>query len=225
MNKLACVSIASLIVLAGCNGSDKPNKMVTYDITVINASNNQPLSPLAVVLHKDNYIAWELGAPASMGLEELAESGSPMAFLQEFGDEAYESVAGTGIIPPGGSETVSLSIVDSTTPLLSVATMMVNTNDAFAGITGKMLKHLETGTVYSMALPIYDAGTEANSESAASIPGPAAGGEGLNTARDDFGFVAMHPGVVTADDGLSSSTLDESHRFASGSVILQISKQ
>jgi len=59
----------------------------------------------------------------------------------------------------------------------------------------------------------YDAGTEANSETAATIPGPAAGGEGYNSTRDDRDTVGGHPGVISADDGLTGSALDASHRF------------
>ena len=60
---------------------------------------------------------------------------------------------------------------------------------------------------------IYDAGTESNDESASTVPGPAAGGEGFNLARNDRDFSAVHGGVVTADDGLTGSALDETHRF------------
>jgi hypothetical protein len=63
-------------------------------------------------------------------------------------------------------------------------------------------------------LPAWDAGTEANSEASGTIPGPADGGEGYNATRDDLvNFVAIHRGVISADDGLNSSILDESHRF------------
>ena len=59
----------------------------------------------------------------------------------------------------------------------------------------------------------YDAGTEANSEAAGTIPGPADSGEGFNEERDDVNYVAMHPGVVSQHDGLSSSVLSSQHKF------------
>ena len=59
----------------------------------------------------------------------------------------------------------------------------------------------------------YDAGTEANSEAAGTIPGPADSGEGFNEMRDDINRVAMHPGVVTQDDGLASSVLTSQYKF------------
>lgn len=40
------------------------------------------------------------------------------------------------------------------------------------------------------------------------------GGEGFNAARSDINdIVRGDGGVVTADDGLSSSVLNQSHRF------------
>ena len=68
----------------------------------------------------------------------------------------------------------------------------------------------------SFRLNVYDSGTEADSETAATIPGPATmgQGEGFNVARDDRADqVTMHPGVVTQDDGLPDSVLDSTHRF------------
>ena len=63
----------------------------------------------------------------------------------------------------------------------------------------------------------YDTGTEANTESADTVPGPAAGGgaqEGFNAARDDVrDAVFVHAGVITADDGLTSSTLSFTNRW------------
>ena len=61
-------------------------------------------------------------------------------------------------------------------------------------------------------LSTYDAGTEANSESAGTVP--AQGGEGFNAVRDDSkGAVRLHSGVVSADDGLSTSSLKSINRF------------
>ena len=44
----------------------------------------------------------------------------------------------------------------------------------------------------------------------------------MNTARDDVDFVAMHPGVVTADDGLSSSVLTGEHKFDNPALSVKI---
>jgi len=64
-----------------------------------------------------------------------------------------------------------------------------------------------------LTAPIYDAGTEQNSEIAATIPGSAAEGKGFNIARNAVNFVARRSGIVSQDDGFGGSALDQSHRF------------
>ena len=73
--------------------------------------------------------------------------------------------------------------------LLSAVTMLENTNDAFSGINAMNIMNLSVGESISMHLGSYDAGTEKNSEQKSTIPGPAAGGEGYNSNRDDVDFV------------------------------------
>ena len=96
---------------------------------------------------------------------------------------------------------------------LTVVTMLVNTNDAFGGLNGQSLDQLAVGQSAIFMAPAYDAGTEANSESAATVPGPAAGGEGFNAVRDDMDFVRIHPGVISDQDGLAGSALSGDHRW------------
>ena len=72
---------------------------------------------------------------------------------------------------------------------------------------------LAIGDNISMMTVSYDSGTEANSEAMGSIPGPADGGEGYNSSRDDVDYVALHPGIVSMDDGLTTSVLSAEHKF------------
>ena len=73
---------------------------------------------------------------------------------------------------------------------------------------------MAVGDAVTLRAIAYDSGTEANTETAATIPGPAGGGEGFNAARDDIADqVAMHSGVVGQDDGFATSDLTGQHRF------------
>ena len=71
---------------------------------------------------------------------------------------------------------------------------------------------------------LADAGTEVNSEAAGTMPGPADGGEGFNATRTDTGYVAMHPGVVTVDDGLTNSVLTVQHKFDNPAVRIMVTR-
>ena len=223
---LAITSVA--LIATACDSSSNggglgttnppPPTMVTFDVTVNNLTNAQPLSPIAVIAHQNTFPVFAVGQPASAGLETLAEGGDNSALLAEA--TAVAGIGGTasGAAPigPAGSETVSVTFDEGSQGLMtiSVSTMLVNTNDAITGVNAIPLAGMQVGDSVTMRSIAYDAGTEANSESAAHIPGPAGGGEGFNAARDDIADrVAMHPGVVGQDDGFATSDLNGQHRF------------
>lgn len=193
---------------------------VKYSVTLTNLTAGQPLSPTALVLHKPGYHGFTLGMPASVELEYIAEAGDPAALLTDVTSRTttYTSAKPDTGIAPGASVTVELSadipLAEETWPQLSALSMLGNTNDGFTGLDAVNLGELgegDTMTLYSLS---YDAGTENNSESAATVPGPAAGGEGFNPMRDDpVSWVAMHPGVLTQDDGNPDSALTSINRW------------
>jgi len=221
--------IAGSIGLYACDNSDDtaavqppppppPPAMADFAVTVTNLTNAQPLSPVAVIGHSEGFSVFAVGSPASEGLEELAEGGANATLIAEADGDAAVVVTGSGAAPigPAGSETVTISVLDSDRfgLLLSVSSMLVNTNDAFTGLNGVAVQAMAVGDVITLDAIAYDAGTEADTEMAIHIPGPAGGGEGFNAVRDDQADrVAMHAGVVSQDDGLASSDLSEQNRF------------
>jgi len=205
--------------LSGCGSSSGTPEVVppplpaafTFEVEVINLTNNQPLSPVALIAHRNGNI-WTLGESAFFELETLAEGGNNSLIVSN--NFAPLNASGAAPIGPGGRETISITVFDSIDGLyLSSATMLVNTNDAFTGFNRFDVSGFAVGQSETVMTPAYDAGTEANSEAEGTMPGPADGGEGVNIARDDVDFVSLHNGVVTADFGLTSSILNESHRF------------
>ncbi|MEZ9197572.1 spondin domain-containing protein [Shewanella sp. 10N.286.54.B9] len=229
---LALVAFAT-IGLAGCSDNDNDSPapieppvvapvMQDYSVTVTNLTANQPMSPIAVVAHSNDSTLWSTGMPASVALETLAESGDSSGLVDETG--VNELLSGAGILVPGGSETISVSLEQDSVASLSVVTMLVNTNDAFAGTTGFNLAALAVDQTAALRVIAYDAGTEANSEAKGTIPGPADGGEGFNAARDDNDKVHAHPGVISMDDGLMDSVLSVSHRFDNPVLLIKVTR-
>jgi hypothetical protein len=216
---LIAASLATFLLACGGGGSSsssiEPAATSNYQIVLTNLTNNQPLSPVALILHSDPFSAWEEGLPASDALEALAESGSPAELLQaaDADSNVLATASGAGIVLPGGQASLDVGVDTGEDLRLTVATMLVNTNDAFGGLLSRSIGELGVGEAAVFYAPAYDAGTEANSESAASIPGPAAGGEGFNVSRDDSDTVHIHPGVISSQDGLAGSVLDGSHRW------------
>jgi hypothetical protein len=206
-----------------------PPAMATFDVTVTNLTNGQPLSPLAIIAHQDGYAVFTIGAAATAGLEMLAEGGDNTALIAEADADANVTATASGAAPvgPAASDTVSITVLESELPglLLSVSTMLVNTNDAISGVNGASVADMQVGDSATWRAIAYDAGTEADTEAAAHIPGPAGGGEGFNAARDDDADrVAMHSGVVSQDDGFAASDLSGQQRFDNPVVQVRIER-
>lgn len=219
--------LAATVLLAACGGSSNNDSVSNIDqdyvftVEVTNLTYAQPLSPPALVIHDSAYELFSEGSAASIGLEELAESGSNTALLGEAEtyDSVIQTIAGDSVILPGASQVFTVRIdaelddeLENTQ--ISLITMLVNTNDAFTGEKSIDISQLEVDQSNTYNGVVWDSGTEENTESAASIPGPAANGEGFNSSREnDLDKVVFHGGVVSADDGLSTSVLTQAHRF------------
>ncbi len=207
------------VLIGGCDSSnDGPPPMASFEVTVTNLTNAQPLSPIAVIAHRSGYTVFSVGTAASQELEMLAEGGDNTALLAAADTDTMVIATASGAAPigPAGSETVAVTLAESELSdlLLSISTMLVNTNDAFTGQSETPIGAMAVGDIMTLHGVAYDAGTEADTELATEIPGPAGGGEGFNAVRDDqTDVVSMHSGIVSQDDGLASSNLTEQHRF------------
>ena len=226
-SKLALLTTLTLLVSA-CNDNDAPVVVTppppveySYTVTVTNLTYAQPLSPLGVILHSDNKL-WMVGETASLALEKLAEGGDNTDFLADA--NALASNSSDGVILPGTMSTVTITTTDRMATNFTAATMLVNTNDAFSGLTGIDISTIAVDGTKSWNLNVYDAGTELNSEAVGTIPGPADSGTGFDETRDDVDFVGYHSGVVSQDDGLSSSVLTQAHRFDNPAIKLTITR-
>ncbi len=185
-----------------------------FEVTAVNLTAAQPLSPIAVMVHDDSFSAFSIGQPASIALETLAEGGDNSELLATAG--ALADTSGEGPLGPGASETLAVELPDDNTAdmRVTVVSMLVNTNDAITAVNAVDVSGLAVGESMVVSGRSYDTGTEANDELGANIPGPAGGGEGFNEVRDDLrDQVTLHPGVVGFDGGLGTSDLSELHRW------------
>ncbi len=195
-----------------------PPVLFTYQVEVINLTAGQIFSPIALVAHDDRYQAFNVGEVATTGVEILAEDGDNTEFLNEasMSEGIRITMSADGPTMPGITAVFLVSIEEDEVPgtMISLATMLINTNDAMTAALGLNVEDLTVGETFAVTTISYDAGTEANSEAPGTIPGPADGGEGFNAVRDDvMDIIRGHSGVVTSDDGLASSTLNQLHRW------------
>lgn len=181
-------------------------RVATYEITIQNLTGSQPITPAVVAVHQGRHELFRRGRAASNGIQQLAENGGVPILAAEVAanmDVAASTVVGTGPIAPGGSATGSLEVLGSATRL-SLAAMLVCTNDGFGGIDGKRLPRWigESSTVYARS---YDAGTELNTELISDLVPPCDGdlttGSGeSNPALFEGGVVRRHGGITGAGD-------------------------
>ncbi len=206
---------------------------VTFEVTLTNMTLAQPMSPVAVMLHRDGFNSFIDGQTASVGLELLAEGGDNTDVLAEVEATAEHLASGstTGPIPPASiAEPITLTLTEDQLDdvRLSVITMLVHTNDAISGVNGVDISNMAAGDSIALTGPTWDAGTESNDELGANIPGPDFDGEGFNGARDDlFDRVRIHSGVVSnasLEAGLATSSLEDRHRFDNPAIKIVVSR-
>lgn len=181
------------VAIAPIGASAQGMSMKTYEVTITNITKSmQALSPPVIATHPASARAWQMGQPASKGLEMVAEEGMNDMFAAELRPVSTDVQAAKAHLLPGDSITLKIMAKDG--DVLSAATMLVQTNDAFTGLDSVALA---AGDKDTMA---YDAGTEENTEAKAHIPGPPFGGKNAGPATAPMQPIGMHEGIKgTAD--------------------------
>ena len=189
-----------------------------FEITLTNLTtgehgvSGQTFSPAIFAAHPAGVKIAEVGQPANPALVALAEGGDTSGLA------AIATAAGANVViamnadgtrrytMPGQSTTVTVT-ADMVNSSLSVASMLVSTNDAFIAAVDVALFD-ENGDPVSTTLDLmsYDAGSEENTEMASDIPGPL----GLDEATDppmsnervptEGGVIAAHAGIQGGAD-------------------------
>lgn len=194
----AVLTAFALLVLptAGVRAAWDDDDDAHFVVTVTNITQGQVFTPIVAASHKNSIELFRLGQPASEPLEVLAEAGDTGLLKTALASSpAVLAIADSGApLPPGESVTLSIA-TRGTFRFVSVAAMLVPTNDAFFAVNGaEGPRGRDVVTHYS---PAYDAGTEANDELCTHIPGPptVCQGEGFNPVRGADNFVHIHPGI------------------------------
>jgi len=172
-------------------------------VTITNLTYDQIISPPVVVVHDERFSLFQPGQPAGGELTALAEDGmtGPLVGLLEVSTGVVDYAVADGGIPPAGSVTVEVS-ARGNGKMLSLAGMLVSTNDAFVGLDGLALSSGFAAAfgATSVDAPAYDAGSEANTESCDHIPGPPCGSPGVRVTDGAEGFVHIHRGIRGVGD-------------------------
>jgi len=177
-----------------------------YRVTITNLTQAQYFTPILVTSHERGHPVFLPGQPASGELEAVAEGGDtgPLAASLDASNDVYDIMVSEGLLAPGESVTVEVE-GKKAYRYISLVSMLIPTNDAFIGLSGVKVPRRKKGATV-IPVPVYDAGTELNDESCASIPGPVCGGTGMSPEGGE-GFIHVHSGIHGTGD-LSAATYD-----------------
>lgn len=132
-------------------------------ITLTNTTQGLYFTPVITSAHTSDENIFTLGTSATSELQTMAEGGdiSGLVSVLSNADANINENPAAGLLAPGASTTYTLTN-DETNTYLSVAAMVLPTNDGFVGLDSWKIPE-EAGT-YTVFLNAYDAGTEANDE-------------------------------------------------------------
>lgn len=138
-------------------------------------------TPILISAHNDTMSVFSSGTAATPELQMMAEGGDISGLVGLLDTASANNVTNPadGLLAPGASTTAMLS-TDEGNNYLSIVTMLLPTNDGFAGVSGWKIPS-EAGT-YTFNVNAYDAGTEANNELVIGMAGGAPGAIGIPAA-------------------------------------------
>lgn len=201
--------VAGTLITAGAAWADDDDERI-FEVIVTNITRGQQFTPILVASHRPEVSLFELGKAASPGLQIVAEEGNvaPLteALLAMHG--VFDVTNSGALLNPGASVTIKIKVRGEFNRV-SVASMLIPTNDAFFAINGAGLPRAnQTQVLTSVA---YDSGSERNDELCTSIPGPffiecgGSGGGGAPSTGAE-GYVHIHAGIHGIGD------IDEAQR-------------
>lgn len=196
MTRLITSSAIALMVIFGILVSGMAHadgKTERYEVTITNITKGQIFSNPIVISHNKDFKLFKLGYPAPVGLPDLAEDGmtGPLSDYLDGLDSVFQYITAASAVMPGASVTVEIE-TRKRFRYLSLAGMLVSTNDAFFAVRGLAVHKKYGSTAAALA---YDAGSEVNSEMCEFIPGPPCGHPGVRDTNGAEGYIYIHSGI------------------------------
>ncbi len=162
--KVIAITFSLIVTLLASTAQAQTFKNVILKIT--NTSNAIYFAPIVLASHSFPNLMFDTGIPATPAIEAMAEFGdiAPLSadLVASGGFIAVAEDTTDGALGPGESIFVGL-VVGPGLEYISLAGMLVPTNDGFVGLNSYQVPIDSTGQVV-LQLNGYDAGTEPNNE-------------------------------------------------------------
>jgi hypothetical protein len=206
------IVLTTAILTSGISSAEEGQR---YAVTITNITRGQVITPPVVISHNEEFKLFALGSPAIPQLAALAEDGVTASLLAYAAalPTVLDTAVSAGPLMPGTSVTLEIT-TRGRFRYISAASMLASTNDAFFAI--RNVKVDKEGELVAEA-EAYDAGSEANTESCAEIPGPPCGSGGVRHPDGAEGYVHIHAGIHGIGD-LSPAMMDWRNPVAEVSI-------
>jgi hypothetical protein len=215
--KHAFTAVAAAAAALAAAPAAQAKQADTFEVTFTNLTGGQPLTPAVAATHRGGDELFRVGDRASFGLKEIAENGNNAPMLSRLESDRHVAdfieAPGGPLVPAGspgdamfGQSTTFTLTADRGARRLSLAAMLICTNDGFTGVNSLRLpaKVGHSVTVETMA---YDAGTEANTEDFADIVPP---------CQALIGVSSGEPGTGVSDPALAQNEVIRHHSGITG---------
>lgn len=208
----AALALAVPALASSVAGAGNDNDTATYTVSYRNLTDGQYLTPPNFAAHGRDVEVFHVGRDASPGVQAVAENGGVPVLAAELAAALDATGRGTsgvgGSAPVGPGEEIQFTFTTDEDHL-SVVSMIVCTNDGFAGLDTWKLPTRD-GDSSTTRLRAFDAGTEINTEADGDIvPAPFCGDPtlGTGTSNPDLaegGRILPHRGILGVGDFDSS---------------------
>jgi len=236
--KITSKKLTTLLSVSAIAFSSSAVMAQDLSITVTNLTQGLHFTPIITSAHSNDNHIFMVGGTATAELQAMAEGGDISGLVSTLSnaDANTSENPAAGLLAPGLSTTYSLTN-DSTNTHLSLAAMVLPSNDGFVGLDSWEIP-TEAGT-YTINLNAYDAGTEANNElvngggapGVLGIPAAPGGDAGTNgtgvTDTESNTTIHIHRGNLGDEmvDGGKSDLNNSIHRWLNPVAKLTITVQ
>jgi Spondin_N len=187
---LAALTLTAVAPAGNGNGDD----LDTYRVTLQNLTTGQPFSPPVAATHRKSLRMFRVGGFASDELAAIAQGGNQGPMFNLFNGSPRVTQAVDVGVPVMRSGTVSFEISARENDRLSLATMLICTNDGFLGLDSVKLPD-DQPTIFFVNG--YDAGRENNTEISPHIVDPCSALGPVPLPGDPDGNLEAGPGIST----------------------------
>jgi hypothetical protein len=218
--RMGLAAVAAAAVALAAAPAAEAKRADAFEVTFTDLASGQPLTPAVAATHRGSDELFRVGDPATIGLKEIAENGNNAPMLSRLASDRdvsdFVEAPGGPLVPAGspgdamfGQSTTFTITADRGARRLSLASMLICTNDGFTGVNSLRLPS-KVGESVTVETTAYDAGTEANTEDFADMVPPCQALIGVSTGEPGTGqsdpalaqndVIRHHPGITGRRD-------------------------